>query len=149
MGEKKKEPKLTVKQKKLLKGVMEGKSRKQAAISAGYSPASAHSTATLTLNNSKVKTAFQNMLDKAGLTDDALAKKFQELVTAKETKFFQKDGVVVETRDVEAIETQRKTAEFVAKLKGHLVEKVEHTADDGLMAVVVGALNAGNVGQKE
>ena len=52
--------------------------------------------------------------------------------------FFQKDGVVTDQREVEAIETQRKTLELLTKLKGHLQEsKQDVSVEAGLLQMVV------------
>jgi hypothetical protein len=127
---------LTVKERKFISGILAGKTQKEAAGIAGLN----ENYAGALLKTEKVQTAFQAILDEAGLTDKALAEKLRSLIDAKETRFFQKDGKVIETREVEAIETQRKTTEFVAKLKGHLIERVEHSSEDGIMAAVVLAL---------
>ncbi len=61
-------------------------------------------------------------LDEQGLSENALKTKLLNLMNAKETKFFQKDGIVTDKRDVEAIETQRRTLDMAMKVKG-LYEK--------------------------
>jgi len=53
-----------------------------------------------------------------GLTLDVALLKVREKLDARETKFFQKDGLVVETRDVEAHRIQLDAAETVLDLHG-------------------------------
>jgi len=59
------------------------------------------------------------------MTDEYLSKRIQELSEAKETKFFQKDGIVTDQRDVEALGIQADMIQFSAKLKGHLIDKLD------------------------
>ena len=62
---------------------------------------------------------------------------------AKKIEYFQKDGIVTDEREVEALETQRKTLELTTKLKGHLKERSEGDINIGLMQMVVQAVRNG------
>lgn len=64
---------LTVKQAQLVKGIVAGKTKKQAAVDAGYSERAAGSAASEALRIPKVQQAFERALKKAGLTDEKLA----------------------------------------------------------------------------
>ena len=64
---------LTVKERKLVKGIAEGKTKKQAAIDAKYSPRSAGSIASETLRKPDVQAALVKALDNAGVTDERIA----------------------------------------------------------------------------
>ena len=66
----------------------------------------------------KYKIEINQWLDNVGMSDARLKTKLLSLMEAKETKFFQKDGKVIDTRDVEAIETQRRTLDMAIKVKG-------------------------------
>ena len=61
-------------------------------------------------------------LEKNGLSENALKIKLLSLLEAKETKFFQHEGMVTDEREVEAIETQRRTLDMAFKARG-LYEK--------------------------
>ena len=66
---------------------------------------------------------FSEALAGARITPRRLANKLNKELEAKETKFFQEKGIVIETREVEALGIQSNMIEFATKLKGHLVEK--------------------------
>jgi hypothetical protein len=87
-----------------------------AVIKAGYSKDTA---VTNIINNPIVKKTFNELLDKAGLTDDKIALRMKELSEAKETKFFSHEGEVVETREVDALSIQADMIKFAAKVKGY------------------------------
>lgn len=63
---------MTLKQKKLIQGVANGKSQTQAAIDAGYAPANANVTASQTLASPNVKSALAALMDKQGLSEERL-----------------------------------------------------------------------------
>lgn len=60
----------------------------------------------------------QKWLDEYGLSDNRLKLKLVGLTEAKETKFFQKDGIVTDTREVEALGIQQKSLDMAFKIKG-------------------------------
>ncbi len=71
-------------------------------------------------------------LDEIGLSENALKEKLHQLVNARQTKFFQKDGLVTDTREVAALEVQRKSVDMGFKIHGtYSAEKREHTGKDG------------------
>ena len=119
----------TAKKRLLVKSMIEGKTVNEAAKIAGYNPSYASSI----LHKPKTKLKFIDHLNKAGLTDEHLCKRFNDLAHSTETKFFAKDGIVVDQREVPALETQRKSLEFVARLKGHLVEQVDHGLSEQML----------------
>ena len=87
-------------------------------------------------NLRKHNTKINQWLDDFGLSDERLKIKLLSLMEAKETKFFQKDGKVTDERDVEAIETQRRTLDMCIKVKGmYAAEKKElGIAPEGTLA---------------
>ncbi len=117
--------KLTLKQRKFIKYLTKGMNQAEAALAAGYSPASCKSVTSVMLTNpnSPLHASMAHLLDTAGLTDKAIADKVYGLSNAKKTLFFADKGVVTDQRDVEALEIQRSTVELAAKLKGHMVER--------------------------
>jgi len=67
-------------------------------------------------------------LEKQGLTFDYLAKKLKRELNAKETKFFQKDGFVIEQHDVVAWDVRQRARIDAHKLRGdYPADKREHT----------------------
>lgn len=88
-----KKPKLTVKQAKLVKGIVEGKSQQQAAVEAGYgnTPESAAVIATETLKNVNVQEALQVALAEQGITLEKIVKPIADGLEAYKTGF-NKDG---------------------------------------------------------
>jgi len=125
---------------KILEAAIEGKDITKAAIETGLSPKTAASQASKILHDPITQRAFQMILAERGVTDEFLAQKIRGLLDAKQTLYFQKDGIITDSREIEALETQRKTAELVAKLKGHLREQSQLDVNIGLMALVVSAV---------
>jgi phage terminase small subunit len=125
---------------KILQAAIEGKDITKAAIETGLSSKSAGQQASQILNSPLAQRAFKMILAERGVTDEFLAEKIRSLLDAKTTIYAQKDGIFTDSREVEALETQRKTAELVAKLKGHLKEQAQVDVRVGLMALVVQAV---------
>jgi len=126
----------------ILKAAVEGRDVKKAAIETGISPKSASQQVSMILKEPAVRASFAMIMEEAGLSDKFLAEKVKALVDAKQTLYFQKDGIVTDSREVEALETQRKTLELAAKLKGHLREQSQLDVNVGIMAMVVAAMKA-------
>jgi len=129
---------------KILQAATEGKDIRKAAIENGLSPKTAGQQASQILNSPLVERAFKMILAERGVSDEFLAQKIRDLLDAKTIQYFQKDGVVTDEREVEALETQRKTAELAAKLKGLLREQPGgDNTYAGLIAVVVQVMQEG------
>jgi hypothetical protein len=83
-------------------------------------------------NFTKLHNRIELWLDEMGLSDTRLMLKLIELLEAKETKYFQKDGVVTDQRDVEALEVQRRTLDMIFRMKGmYAPERHEHNGKGG------------------
>lgn len=142
---------LTVKQKKLIKGVVEGKSQKQAAIDAGYSPTHAESAASHELNKTQVKATLQELMESHGLDDASLLKVHAEMIQA--TKVISAVGgkdagaASMDFIDVPDWQARAKGVEMAYKLRGAFIEKKEITGKDGepikTEVSVTGQLNIG------
>ena len=126
--------KLTTKQRKLIKGVVEGKTQKQAAIDAGYSEKSAETIASQQLAKEQVKATIQDLMEHMGLSDGALLVKHRELLEAqKQISGVQSkggnprdaDGGSLEFVDVPDYQIQAKALEMAYKLKGAFTDKAE------------------------
>lgn len=121
-------PCLTPMQRLLVKGLQEGKSVLQAALAAGYAPSTAKSDV---YQMPAVRSAVAQLMDQQGLGDDTLLAKLKEKLQAMETKFFQHEGHVVETRQVVAHGIQLQALDMALKLKGlYPAAKVEVTKRD-------------------
>lgn len=122
-----------IRQKKIIKSILEGKTQEQAGIDAGLSPKTAGSQVTEILKKPEVKETFKKLLDKV-VPDDLLAAKYSQLLESKKCISAMvvapggegmKDANSM-TRDfveVDDCAVQLKAADSIAKLKGHLVEK--------------------------
>jgi len=117
----------TLKQRKFIKNYLETGNATQSAKDAGYSSKTAADIGKDNLLKPDIQIAIQKYIDLAGLTDDVMAKKVFDGANAMETKFFQKDGEVIQTVDVIPWKVRLDYLEFAAKLKGHLIEKVVHS----------------------
>lgn len=128
--EKTKKPRpLTTKQRKLIKGIAEGKTQKKAAIDAGYSEKSAESIASQELNKTQVKATLQDLMEHMGLSDGALLVKHKELLNAQKQLSGVKDANdgSIEFVEVPDHQVQAKALEMAYKLKGAFVEKIDAT----------------------
>ena len=129
-----------IRRRKLIEACLDGKNLKDVAISTGLSPNSASAQVTSILKEPSTQQSFISIMEQSGLSDDFLAAKVKSLLDAQNTQYFQRDGIVTDERVVPAHETQRKTAELVARLKGHLKEKSTGDINIGLMQMVVQAV---------
>ncbi len=125
----------------ILKAAVEGGDVTKAAIETGISHKGAAQQASMILKEPEVRASFGMIMEEAGLSDKFLAEKVKALFDAKQVLYFQKDGIVTDSREVEALETQRKTLELAAKLKGHH-EQSQLDVNVGIMALVVAAVKA-------
>jgi Zn-dependent metalloprotease len=104
----------------IAKEMLKGAPACDALITAGYSK---KTPVTQILNQNIVKQTFNNILEKTGLTDDAIADKLKQLFNAKTTKFFADKGVVTDQREVEDNTIQLDTTKTLLKVKGHITDK--------------------------
>lgn len=105
----------------------------ESAKRAGYKASSEESFRQIGCQNfTKLNDKISKWLDENGLSENALKIKLVSLLDAKETRFFSWEGQVTDQREVEAIETQRRTLDMAMKAKGmYAPEKHEHTGKDG------------------
>jgi len=123
--------------------LLAGKSQSEALREAGYAETVARSGNCALLRNPQHIKPFITTLHEKGITDDFLADKVRALLDAQATHFFStsQDGQpVILERQAPALETQRKTLELAAKLKGHLKEQSQVDINVGIMAMVVSAI---------
>jgi hypothetical protein len=86
-------------------------------------PASSYKENSLRAIGSKLKAEWEpeikRWMDEEGLSEERLKKKIIQLLEAKETKFFQHEGVVTDQRDVDALGVQLKATELGCRVMGH------------------------------
>jgi DNA-binding CsgD family transcriptional regulator len=120
---------LTPKETKLINKIASGKTKRQAGLESGYSPKSVSAIVSQNLKKTKIQTALQKALEKAGLNDTRLAKKHVELLDANKTvsAVCGKDAGAgsVDFVDVPDYQVQCKALDMAYKLKGGYIEKVE------------------------
>jgi len=114
--EKKRRP--SAKQQRYVAGVLAGQTRQNAALAAGYSPSTARNLTQNIENAPAVRELLSEALENAGVTLELLAKRCREGLDAMETKFFQYEGRVIESRDVVNFGERRKMVELCCHLKG-------------------------------
>jgi hypothetical protein len=123
---------------KLIDAVFSGKNLTEVAISTGISPKSASTQAADILAHPESQREFHRILEERGITDDLIAAKAGFLLDAKHTVLAQYLGKFTDERNVDALETQRKTWETILKLKGHLKDNpAGGNIEIGLMQMVV------------
>lgn len=132
-----------MRRRKIIEACLTGKNLKDVAIETGLSLKTANDQVSKILHEPRVQESFVRILEQSGLTDKFLADKIRSLANAETKQFFQLNGKVTDERTQPAWETQRKTIELVAKLRGHLREKTDVDISIGLMQVVVSALHNG------
>lgn len=94
-----------------------GKPSKAARL-AGYSPDSADSSADALLRSERVQGAILAGMERQGITGEFRAQKLREGLESKETKFFQHEGRVIETREVVDFYARHKYLETAMRTAG-------------------------------
>lgn len=146
--------KLGLKQKKLVKALTKANSVAEAGRMAGYGTRESTHRAL-----KSVQEKMPEIMDRFGLTDEYLVEHcLKPGLTAMETKFFQKDGLVMEEKDVIAWGTRRDFLDMAFKVKGvykvpdYVGDAGNHAAqigfrvvvsDTGRAAAIAGILSAG------
>lgn len=116
------------KRRRVVAGLIEGKSQRKAAIDAGFSPSMADNFKQKILPG--VQTEFQQELEQK-VPRAVLIRRLAEGLNAKETRLTQFEGEFTDQRHLVAWSERRHYAELVAKLLGLLVQRVELTGDKG------------------
>jgi phage terminase small subunit len=120
---------MTPKQRDLLKNLIKGMTLTDAARKAGYTEKSPGQSGYQAMKGIRLKVP--DVMEKQGLSDKKLIKKYlKPALDAMETKFFQKDGKVVETQDVIAWDVRLHALDMAFNLKGSYAPKeIEHTGN--------------------
>jgi hypothetical protein len=111
---------LTVRQRKLVHGLVAGQRPTDAARAAGYSEATAVHGITRLMAGAPFRAALSRSLSRAGITDTKLWAGLKDGLTALETKFFADKGQVTDQRDVIAWGPRHQHLETALRLKGYL-----------------------------
>jgi hypothetical protein len=134
-----------VRRQRLVEALINGECLKDVAIQSGLSPKTASQQASDILKHPEAQATFLRILEEEGLTDEKLAAKLVSLLNAEHTVLAQHEGKFTDRKEIPAIETQRKTAELVARLKGHLKESsTGGNIEIGLMQMVVQVVRDGD-----
>ena len=141
--------------KRLIKLLGEGKTEEEAGLAVGFSPNGVRGQVSKIVNSPQVMSEFQRILEKK-LPDDKLADKFvaltesEKIVSATiihhgglgEANSMTKDFI-----EVDDCPTQLKAAETIARMKGHLSDKIADVSfnfstltDEQLADIVAGKL---------
>jgi hypothetical protein len=142
-------PKLTVKQKKLVEALSTSDSVAEAGERAGYSDRKAAHRALKSVSEHAPE-----VLERLGLTVEHVVDKcLRPLLEAKERKFFANQGLVLDTREVEALDIRLRAVDLWAKLMGaYTPQKVQvsggltvdlgNLSDDELDKTISNLINA-------
>ncbi len=82
-----------------------------------------------TLAKPHVRESMLDIMDRAGVTDDFIAKKVRSLQDAKTTKFFAHEGVVQDEKTVDDNGTQLAATNLAAEIRGHKQKKMDVTSN--------------------
>lgn len=119
---------LTTKQQDYAIGVATGKSKQQAALDAGYSPAMAKNPQIIE-QSAGLRFAFQEMI-RTKVPADKIAARLAEGLDALDTEFAKFEGAISDERQLVAWTERRQYLELAAKMGGYYVEKQEVTVED-------------------
>jgi hypothetical protein len=113
----KKAKRLTPRERSLFKNLCKGMSLTDASLQAGYSPKNPGQSGYQAIE--RIRVAAPELLAKHGLDDDSLIDKYlKPLLNAEETKFFQHEGRVIETRNVAALGIRDSALDKTLKIRG-------------------------------
>jgi len=134
-SKKKKALRLNPREKRLKKNLLSGKfdTLQDAMIDAGYPESTAKKAAGRTVGSRRMQSALQKAIEKAGLTDDKLLSKLTEgldsnrVISAIAGK--EANGGTTDFVEVPDYQTRHKYLDTAFKLKGHYIDKVEHSGE--------------------
>jgi len=112
----------SVKQRRYVEGRVAGKSKRKAALDAGYSQAVADNTKDKLDEKPAVKRLFATLMTQAGATDELLAQRIYEGLHAKSVM---RETLHAEREVLVDFAERREMVELALKLKGHLIDKHE------------------------
>lgn len=110
---------ITPRAEKYIANVVAGMSKRQAALSAGYSNSMAHN-ATTQIETPRVRMLLRDALESEGVTSELIAQKVKAGLDAQRVIYATKDGVITDTQEVTDFGERRQMTELAAKLRGDL-----------------------------
>ena len=127
---KKKKKKLTIRQRKIIKGVIAGLSGKNAAKRAGHkgSDAALRNAASRVITNDYIQSSIRKAMRKAKIDDGFLTKVLKDGLKANSIRFFQRDGIVRDKRVCADHPTRKGFLDIAHKIEGNFApEKIDLT----------------------
>ncbi len=112
---------LNLRQRKYVAGIVDGKTKKQAALEAGYSVSAAENAAAI-IEGTDVRAAFEELI-RPHVDTNKIAQRLAEGLDATVTKFFLHKGKIIDTCEVVDYTRRREYVALAAKLLGLHVEK--------------------------
>lgn len=130
--------KLTVREKKLFLGLKEGKTKKQAALDAGYSSQSPSTSATRAMK--QIEQKVPSLFERHGLDDDSFVKKcILPAANATERKVHFHEGKFHYSAPLIAWTPRTTTNRLIAEMKGMVKQEAENTMTG--VTVIINAAN--------
>ena len=114
---------LNRRQRMYVNGIAAGRTKKEAAIAAGYSVSTAHNAAAI-IERGAVKEAFQELIQQT-IPIKKIIELLAEGLDAIETKVFMHEGGVIYSRPLVNFTERRHYLELVAKYGGYYVDRQE------------------------
>ena len=118
-----------------IQGRLSGKSKKQAALDAGFSQTMAEHAADK-IETKDVREAFARLVREM-VPPELIAKTIADGMAASETKFFSHEGVVQDSRDVPAWSERRQYAELAAEYGGYHVSSKNDQGSSGAGVILI------------
>jgi hypothetical protein len=125
---------LPAKKQTYVEGRLEGKSKRQAALDAGYSTSMADHAAQK-IETPDVKEAFAALI-RSTISADEVAQTLRAGLQATESKFFAEKGVVQDQRDVVAWGERRLYAELIAEYGGYVSGNDDQKHGGGVILIL-------------
>jgi hypothetical protein len=123
---------INLRQRQVLKAITDGtRPMLVPVLTEEYTTQISHDTSLVTrvgevLSSGRVQSRMSVIFDQLGLNETTIAQKLKDKTEATKTIYFQKDGIVTDSREVEAHDIQLKTLELITELRGM---KVSRTAN--------------------
>lgn len=126
---------LTVRQRRFAAGVAQGKTQRQAALDAGCSPGGADDFAQRAMKNPDFQQAFEEILDRHGLSDEEIARVHAENLRAtKVVGTATKDGKITDFLERPDFPTRQKAARDGWELRGRIGSD-QHAGNTGAVHI--------------
>ena len=106
-----------------MNGIAAGKTKKEAAVAAGYSAATAKNAAAI-IERARVKKAFEGIIQQA-VPIEKILERLAEGLDATETKVFMHEGGVIYSRPLVNFTERRHYVELAARYGGYYVNRQE------------------------